>query len=463
MMLPVRLLVSAGFLIQAAAPAPRSWIADVKAKRATLGTAEVRIEGDVVDNRATSPTSRSGFYRLIDASDPEGVLIRSGRLPRDGGSLRVRARMASQQPPDGMLLLDEIHQDRLDARSAAPWIVGFLSLLSFLVLAVLLVRAAIAERRYKLTPPLWLLPEAGPYGKSLALPSSQTPALKYSPELEEADRVQRDQLRKRKRNLFHAVVGSFGLTGSSLAWLMITQPASAQVPAFIFIEANDRPIPIPQSRASPGDTMIAQAALDSLMQIVVQGGLRDSARRGSPGENPFQRKPVTGAAGSARTDSGATVAGPTMPLPPPPPPPPAPAPAPVPPPPPAEIPRDPEVERAAATEALGRAASRLVDAVNSRRMSDLASLVPEALAGDLGRRERFMRMVRDYSPEASLSATEGITLAEDRAEARFTVQFSWRGDFGVRSRKAGRFLGTLHREARGEWRFDGARLLDAVP
>jgi hypothetical protein len=38
----------------------------------------------------------------------------------------------------------------------------------------------------------------------------------------------------------------------------------------------------------------------------------------------------------------------------------------------------------------------------------------------------------------------------------------WRGDFGVERRRAGRFAGVVRR-AGEEWRFDGARLLDAVP
>ena len=74
-----------------------------------------------------------------------------------------------------------------------------------------------------------------------------------------------------------------------------------------------------------------------------------------------------------------------------------------------------------------------------------------------------MKMVKDYSPRATLGAVEGTTLAESQGEAKFTVQLIWRGDFGVQSRKAGRFLGLLHRESGGAWRFDGARLLDPLP
>jgi len=453
-------LIAAAIILQGTAPAMKSWIADIKAKRETLGATEVRLEGDVVDIRSTSPSARAGYYRLIDTSDPEGVLIRTGRLPRDGGALRVVARKAPQQPPDGLLLLDELDQARLDRRSAAPIVLGAISLTSFLVLVVLLIRAGVEERRYKLTPPLWLLPEAGPYGKTaLAVPNAPPPPLRYSPELEEADQVHREQLRKRKRNLFHAVIGSFGLTGSSAAWLLITQPVSAQVPAFIFIEANDTPIPIVPSRPVLPDSTAVQAALDSLLRLVMPAPsrTRDTGRGESvPAVNPFVSPPP------ARPPAGPEI-GPIRDSLPAAAPAPAPAPRPAPPPAPPEIVRDPEAERAAAGDALGRAAARLVDAINSRRMTDLAQLVPEALAGDLGRRERFMKLIRDYAPRASLGQIEGTALADAQGEARFTLQLAWRGDFGVQTRKAGRFLGLLHREAGGSWRFDGARLLDPLP
>lgn len=125
-------------------------------------------------------------------------------------------------------------------------------------------------------------------------------------------------------------------------------------------------------------------------------------------------------------------------------------------------PRDPEVERSRATATLTEAANSLIAAVNGRRMTDLAILLPEAFAGDLPRRERFLRLIRDYGPRASLGNLELGTLAEDLGEARFSVNFSWRGDFGVDRRKSGRFLGRVRREPTG-WHFEGARLLDAVP
>ena len=111
---------------------------------------------------------------------------------------------------------------------------------------------------------------------------------------------------------------------------------------------------------------------------------------------------------------------------------------------------------------LAEAVNTLIAAINGRRMSELAVLLPEALAGDLGRRERFVRLVREFQPRATLGTLQNMSMAEGRGEAVFAVSFSWRGDFGVASRKTGRFLGIVRRDNTG-WHFSGARLLDAVP
>src|SRR5438093_1316000 len=215
-MLPMTVpLLGVLFFLQAGAAQPRqTWIADLKAKRTTLGTAEVRVLGDVVDIRSTSPTAKFGFYRLIDASDPGGLLVRTNKLPRDGGSFRVRARMATQQPPDGSLLLDELERKQTDKGSLLALMLLICSAVAVVVLAILLGRAAVEERRYRVAPPLWLLPESGPYGKALAASAEGEgrgegpPPLKYSPELEEEDRRQRELLRQRTRRLFQLTVGS---------------------------------------------------------------------------------------------------------------------------------------------------------------------------------------------------------------------------------------------------------------
>jgi hypothetical protein len=123
---------------------------------------------------------------------------------------------------------------------------------------------------------------------------------------------------------------------------------------------------------------------------------------------------------------------------------------------------DPAVDRARATEALSGLAGRLVAAIVAKNLGDLTSLMPADVAGDVGRRERFLGFVREFGPRAGLGGIEGVTLAGDQGEARFTVSFTWRGDFGVDGRKPGRFMGLLRRQ-NGEWRPVGVRFLDGVP
>ena len=452
------MLALALLVLQTAPPAPKHiWIADLKASRARLGTTEVRVQGDVVDIRSTSPTARFGFYRLIDASDPLGILVRTNVLPKDGGAMRIRAKLAAQQPPDGSLLLEEIQRERTDQQSSVPLIVVAASAVGLLTLAGLLLRAALEERRYRVSPPLWLLPDAGPYGKSTPLPKGElpAPALKYSPDLEEADRRQRDQLHKRTKSLMQLTLGSLGLFALSGAWLLISRPASAQVPAFIFIEADDVPIP---SRLPPrlGDTALSANPLnpDTLPRRV------DTVR--IIAKNPAPPPPPPPPTRRTERDTASAVTPPPSAVPPAAPPPPPPAPDPAPPPAPAPPAPDPEVERIRATDALTEAARSMVSAINAHRVLEVAVFLPEGQAGDLGRRERFMKLVKDFEPKATLMAVEPGTTSLTVAEARFTVSFSWRGDFGVDRRKTGHFLGSVRREDSG-WRFQGARLLDAVP
>jgi hypothetical protein len=438
-----------------------TWIAEVKANRASHRGGEVGVEGIVVDIRSTSSAAKRGLYRLIDESDREGVLVRTNKLPSDGGSFRLRARVALQQPVTGALLLEEIARTRIDSRPILPVVVGGASVLMLVVLGVLLAKARGQERLYMVSPPLWLLPDAGPYGKSGSAPGAGQPPLQYRPDLEEADRRQRARLKQRTRSLMQALVASLVLTGTSAAWVVETGPISAQVPAFIFIDADDSVAPTPA--APSADTALEDQApvvrLDSFAErrqfrrdsTVRSRASRLAAADQTPGAEvpaPATRQPVV--------DSGRV---PDISLPTPPP---APAPAPPSPPEVKEPIPDPAVERTRAVEALAVAARRLVSAINDKRLVDLAVVLPDVMAGDLGRRERFLKLVRELGPRAVLTESGDATLAEERGEAKFTILFNWRGDFGVDRRKAGHFLAVVRRQA-GGWHFEGARLLDAVP
>ncbi len=447
-----------------------TWIADIKAQRNSLMGQEVRLEGEVVDVRSTSPTARRGYYRITDASDPVGVLVRTEQIPIDGGSFRLRAKVAEEQIVTGTLLLHEIERDRTDARPMLPVVAVLGSGLALALLVVLFRRASIDERRFAVAPPLWLLPDAGPYGKALAVGGATPPPLKYDADLEEADQRQRDRLKRRKRGLLQAMVGSLALTGSSTAWVLGTKPAEGQVPAFIFIDSTDPSVAVAAPQPASLDTVSAEQGArvggdSALRETPVTR--RDTAQRRSSTALALTPKPATrvpdappATADTARRD---VVAPPPAPSPSPAPVPP-PAPPPPPPPPPEETApaRDPEVDRSRARARLEESAGRLVAAINARRSAEVALLVPESMAGDLGRRDRFLKLVKDLSPKASLGAVEETTVTDDRGEARISIAFAWRGDFGVDKKKTGRLLAVVRREGDG-WRFEGARLLDPVP
>jgi hypothetical protein len=473
--------VGIAFLAVAPTSGPtHAWIADIKARRSALLGQEVRIEGEVVDVRSTSPTARRGFYRLTDASDPVGVLVRTEQVPIDGGSFRLRAKVAQDQIVAGALLLDEVDRDRTDARPLLPVVAVLASGLALALLVVLFRRAHLAERRYAVAPPLWLMPDAGPYGKGLAGSGPVQPQLKYDPDLEETDRLQRDRLKWRKRRLLQATIGSLMLTGLSTAWVLGTKSVAGQVPAFIFIDSADPSVTTVRSPGAPADTTqaVPGAPIGGDSALAATAPVRaDSARepRNStalaltpprarpPAAQPASRAPDSAPArrDTARRDVAVEPAVPS----PSPAPSPAPAPAPPPPPPPAETPapvRDPEAERARAQSRLDEAAARLVAAINAKRETDVALMLPEAMAGDLGRRERFLKLIRDFGPRASLGGVEPATVTDDRGEARLSIAFAWRGDFGVDKKKTGRLQAVARRDG-ADWRFEGARLLDAIP
>ncbi len=442
----------------------RSWIADIKANRALLAGEDVRLEGEVVDLRSTSPTARRGFYRLTDASDPGGVLVRTESLPMDGGNFRLVVRVAVYQMVDGALLVDEVERHRTDGPPILPMVLVTVSIVALVVLLVLFRKAVRQEREYLVSPPLWLLPDAGPYGKALAAPGTAPVALRYQPELEAADQMQRTQLKRRKRSLMQALFGSLAVTGSSAAWVIDTRPESGQVPAFIFIDAND-----PAARAARGrqaqDGREAIVAPDSALLLALDAPpMPAPAREAQP--DPMAGRPKVAA---SQSDSTKAVLVRDTPLVDAPPrsepvslPSAAPVPAPAPPPEATEPARDPEVDRASAGQNVSAAAARLVAAINGRQMEELAILLPEVMAGNLGRRERFLKLVREFSPKATLGAVTEVAVNDDRGEAAFSIAFAWRGDFGVDRRKSGRFFGVARRQG-DDWRFDGARLLDAVP
>jgi len=450
--------LSALVFVQSAPSANHTWIADVKANRASLAGKEVRVEGLVVDIRSTASEARRGLYRLIDESDNEGLLIRTTQLPADGGAYKVRAVVAILQPADGSLLLEEASRKRTDKRSSIPIVLAVLSGTVIVVLTALLIRAARAEREYLVSPPLWLLPNAGPYGKSAPTAPAE-PSLTYDPDLEESDRRTRESLKARRRTLVRALSVALISLSVSGAWLVASNPSSSPVPAFILIDANEVVAAAPPP-APVLDTLFADKPVEQRFDSVLSD---KPVRRDTAGPRAPAKPAVVPA--NRRTDTAASTPAPAPAPPaalPPSPLPPSPLPpAPLPPPPPPPPAPNPEEEQRLATGAAAEGISKVVAAINGRTAA-LLVLVPPELAGDAGRLARFLEFVKGFAPRATLGAVETVVLADDRGEARFAVSFTWRGDFGVERRKTGRFSGVVRRQE-GGWRFAGARLLDAIP
>lgn len=117
--------------------------------------------------------------------------------------------------------------------------------------------------------------------------------------------------------------------------------------------------------------------------------------------------------------------------------------------------------RRAATAELSAGIQRLVSAVNARQMGVAAGLYSPAPA-EARRRERFLDFIREFGPTVSVERSDAPTMAETSAESVVTLQFVWRGDFGVDRRKSVR-LSALARRDGDRWAFAGARLLENLP
>ncbi len=428
---------------------------------------QINLSGEVVEVRALSPRSERGVYRLVDGSDPAGILVRTDQLPNTGGPFHVVARLSPELLSEGSLLVDEAERDA--ARS--PWI-AFAGLVAMLGIAgaagafTMYARARRSERHMHLGPPMWLIPTGG----AEKAEATAGPNVRFNYHLQYIQEERSDALDRRKRQLLGAlaVAGGIGVAGSG--WFLALRRDDASRPSFVLMApeiAEATPAPVDPSH-HPDDTLgpgIAPppppAAIRNQPELPEDRPTRGLSRVDSVRLGLLDRR-----RDSARARPPVLAARDTATVTPAPLPPPAP-----PPPPPVEEARDTVPTRAAPPpvdlEALQRAATSDLNAgilqfsraVTAREASVVAAMFSPA---DARRRDRFVQFLGDASPTASFGATEPAEVTETAGDAAFTLVLKWRGDFGVERRKAVRFQASTRR--RGDnWAFAGVRLLENFP
>lgn len=424
----------------------------------------IELEGEAVEIQALSPRSRQGFYRLVDPTDPTGILIRTSDLPETGGPFRVRATVSLEVLRGGSLLLDEVSRQTLRVNTLPlAIVVAVLGLAAVLWAGFSYLQARRRERMMRLAPPLWLIPTGGePQGRE---EPAQGRHFDYQLQYVEEERSAHIEALKR-RALQVLGPGLLVALGGSL-WAGVLLRVESNQPAFVLLEP-ETPVAGATPVTAAGDTLITRP--DDTLRIVVQPP-PPPAPRAVPAETPRlppPRRDAVAAVTAARppiaaqdtaTPAAQPVVTESVPVATPPPPPPAatgPEPERRPPEPAAPDPA--EIRRAAEAELQG-GIRRFASALAAREVGTVATLYP---AGGDSRRIRFLDFVRESRPEAALQGTEAVTVTETAAQAPFTISFRWRGEFGVARRKDARFQATARPTGTG-WAFEGARLLENMP
>lgn len=448
---------------------------------------QIRLQGEVVEVRALSPRSERGTYRLVDESDPVGILVRTPNLPESGGPFRVRARLAPGLLQDGIVVVEEL--DRTLARNnLIPVALGLsgIGFLACLVMVAMYIRTRRSERNLRLGPPMWLIPSA--VEEPAAGPESApgTPPVHFNYRLHYIEQERSAVLDRRKRFLGMALAGTAVIAAVGTGWFVVLRQADAAKPAFVLLA----PEPVASAEtggdlASPDSAVIAQARPDDTLRVNLQSPVRGPALPAVPLRDTTRRRPPRDTAVAVRQPAAAqpstvpfrqdtaragqpvVVGGPvretttTTPAPvlPPPAPPETTPPvrrdtAP-------EIPRpDPAALLRSATVELQGGIQRFVAALDGKEIGTTAVLYPGTT--DARRRERFMDFLRQYSPSATLKGSDQPAVTATAAEASFTVGFRWRAEFGVERRKDARFAASARRSGSG-WAFENVRLLEAFP
>ena len=479
-------------------------IARVKSAPQDYRDRQIQLEGEVVEIRGLSPRSGRGSYRLIDESDPIGLLVRTANLPESGGPFRVRARLSPELLQDGILLVDELNRD-LTRSPMLPvaFLLGALGFLGCLGLTGMYLKARRTERHLRLGPPTWLIPSAVEEPETPGDHDKGEKPVHFNYRLHYVEQERSSGLEQRKRQLLMGLAGAAVVTATGAGWYAVLRGEDAAKPAFVLTApaqtlavATPRDSMVRDSQPIPGarrdDTLRVGLAAPVPVRPAPRPAATDTARRRPPRDTaatrpqpapvqpqaaPFRRdttpfrqdtarvgSPVVVVTGAARETP--VTSQPAQVQPPPPPPVTAPQPArdtapavrrdtapPVPPP-------DPAVLRRAAAAELETGIRRFVAALESKQVGTVAAAF--ASGGDTRRRDQFVDFLRQNSPEATLKGSDQPAVTESSAETSFTVEVRWRAQFGVERKKNARFGATARRSGDG-WAFGNIRLLEAFP
>lgn len=458
---PATLAALLAVLSATPAAAQRS-IAELKLSPADARGRTLVLEGEVVEVRALSPRSLQGFYRLLDGTDPLGVLVRTTDLPASGGPFRVEARLSQEVLRDGLLLLDE--SGRRDLRAWQWWsalAVAGIGLLALAAIATLYSRAARDERQRRLAPPLWLIPaEHDPAAPPQA--GDLPPLAQIDLGADEEERLELEALATRKRRVLRWAGPGLVLAIAGTAWAGVVWRAEAGQPSFVLLEpvsTGTFSAAVPAAADTPGLPPTALPAPDAPTEFAVLPAAPDSTRLRRPRRDsvPVAVAPTAPPPATAPAREAEPVPTPAAPQP---------AvvtesPAPVERPEPVRpepVRPDPAALRRMAESELEGGISRFVAAVVGKQPASAATIY----ASSDSRRARFLEFLTQYQPEAAMLGADASTIGETSAEAVFRLSFRWRGDFGVARRKDARFIATARR-AGDTWDFESIRLLENLP
>jgi hypothetical protein len=123
---------------------------------------------------------------------------------------------------------------------------------------------------------------------------------------------------------------------------------------------------------------------------------------------------------------------------------------------------NPEALRAEAAVELRAGIERFVEAIRTRQPGVVDLMYSPEQGEDANRKTKFIGFLKEASPGASLAGIDQTAVTETSGGTRFTLQFRWRGDFGVDRRKAVVFWAAARREG-SRWAFSGVRLLESFP